>query len=558
MASEHTVVEQGKPLSQCALWQYQRDYFAEQGPKAWDQQVPFHITCNPMIAHQYAASIVRYWQDLIKQGDKNITEPFYIVELGAGSAAFSFHMLKQLDIWLERLGMQEVCWQYVITDFTESNASFWKQNSVFKSFRDRGVLDFAIFNLEFDTQIVLHTNGKKLKRDSTSRPMVVLANYIFDTVSHDVFQIKEDQLKLGITRISCEKANFIEDKHKALSEFQTEFAYQALPHEYFKLPEINEIAKAYQSELSDHKVLIPTGSIEAIERLKDIAGGEILLLSSDKGFCHQLDQYCNHDPDIAFHGSFSLMVNYDAIAKYTRLKQGQSFLQTNSQSLVSGAFLISKQLDKLTETHAALEYFIQQQSPSDLYAGCYSAMSQGNTLDLLNIVTFFKLSHYDPYLLHSVGPVLQSIQNNLLPENKQELCRHLAEMESNIYPMPAHKSLYDWVLELFLNLQDWFNAKILAEKLVVQEPKDYYYWYALGLACYYLEEPEKAKTYFTLSCQYNDKHIPSFGYLEKLAPITDNIEFNRGNVTSLMETKLESIDDTIKSEQASAVSRREV
>lgn len=55
----------------------------------------------------------------------DVNEPFYIVELGAGSGKFSFYMLKALE------EMQAVCdfplknIKYIMTDFTEKNFTFW-------------------------------------------------------------------------------------------------------------------------------------------------------------------------------------------------------------------------------------------------------------------------------------------------------------------------------------------------------------------------------------------------------------------------------------------------
>ncbi|MGR6873097.1 SAM-dependent methyltransferase [Pseudomonas sp. HK3] len=481
--------------------------------------MPFYITCNPMIAHQYAASIVRYWQDLIKNNRQSALEPFYVVELGSGSGAFSFHILKQINIWLDRLDMQGCHWQYVITDFTESNLKHWQKNPAFKPFIDRGQLDFSIFNLESDTQLHLVNSNTILQACEQPRPMVVLANYIFDTVSHDVIQVEDQQLSLGLTRISIDQDNLVGDKPNTLAALRTDFAYKPIEDNHYQQPALTQLLKAYKQQANGQKVLIPLGSLQAIDTLTQIAGGELLLLSSDKGFCNRLDVYGQHDPDIAFHGSFSLMVNYDAIAKYIGFKQGVSFLQQNQQSLVSGAFLISQQSEIFTETHAALNYFIQEQSPSDVYTACQIAMSQTNTLDLSSLISWCKLSYYDPYILHSVAPALLSWNMTLAEPDKRELIVHLEQLAANIYPMPAHDALYDWLLKLYFQLGYWQGVKQLAEPLAIKKPNDYYYWYLLGCACYQQGDQQQAQQYFEISVNNNPEHIPSWGYLEKIEPL---------------------------------------
>ncbi len=62
-AVDGIILEEGKPFSKCALWDFQRKFFEEQGANAWDTQVPFYITSNPSIANAYATMAIRFIQD---------------------------------------------------------------------------------------------------------------------------------------------------------------------------------------------------------------------------------------------------------------------------------------------------------------------------------------------------------------------------------------------------------------------------------------------------------------------------------------------------------------
>ena len=46
------------------------------------------ITSNPLIADSYANVIVRFIRDVVASGRFDPGEPFYVVELGAGSASW--------------------------------------------------------------------------------------------------------------------------------------------------------------------------------------------------------------------------------------------------------------------------------------------------------------------------------------------------------------------------------------------------------------------------------------------------------------------------------------
>ncbi|MCB0027603.1 MAG: hypothetical protein KDE28_06845, partial [Anaerolineales bacterium] len=79
------LLEADKRLSQSLIWQIQRDYFLKTGMAAWQADVvPHEISCNPYIARSYGRLILAYLRDWLAAG-LDVTEPIYVVELGAGS-----------------------------------------------------------------------------------------------------------------------------------------------------------------------------------------------------------------------------------------------------------------------------------------------------------------------------------------------------------------------------------------------------------------------------------------------------------------------------------------
>lgn len=98
-------------------------------------------------------------------------------------------MLKALD------EMKDVCdfpWTkiiYVMTDFTEKNFKFWQDHPSLKSYFDSGRLDAGIFDAVNDNTVKLWKSGKVLSAGSLKNPMCIVANYLFDTLYHDIFQV---------------------------------------------------------------------------------------------------------------------------------------------------------------------------------------------------------------------------------------------------------------------------------------------------------------------------------------------------------------------------------
>ena len=115
--------EQGKRLSDSAIWQWQRDYFLSLPLDAWFQTVPSYVTSNPVIAAQYAELVRAYRQD---HPDETIT----LLELGAGTGQFSHYFLQHLTAFPE-FALEQTDWSYIMSDFAPQLLSFWRAHRAF-------------------------------------------------------------------------------------------------------------------------------------------------------------------------------------------------------------------------------------------------------------------------------------------------------------------------------------------------------------------------------------------------------------------------------------------
>lgn len=76
----------------------------------------------------------------------------------------------------------------------------------------------------------------------------------------------------------------------------------------------------------DMSLLLPVGGIKAMRSLLKMTGGRLMLVAGDKAYNHEEELYGRRNPHIATHGSFSFMVNFHAVALYTRARNGEPFL----------------------------------------------------------------------------------------------------------------------------------------------------------------------------------------------------------------------------------------
>src|ERR1041384_925361 len=103
-ASEWKVLERDVPLSQSVIWRLQRDFYAQRGLKAWNEDlVPSYITNNPFIAEIYAGIVAAFVQDCLSHSNAPLSpeNPLLVLELGAGTGKFSYLFLRKLTALLK-------------------------------------------------------------------------------------------------------------------------------------------------------------------------------------------------------------------------------------------------------------------------------------------------------------------------------------------------------------------------------------------------------------------------------------------------------------------------
>ncbi|MFG6100247.1 hypothetical protein SPB21_33715 [Leptothoe sp. ISB3NOV94-8A] len=122
---------QSHRLSQSNLWKIQRQFFEQQGVKAWNKgTVPHYITSNPFIANAYGKVVYGFLQDWYGSNLSNNktpgipAQPACIIELGAGSGRFAYHFLKKFFDFFRRSPLKTIPIKYVLTDFSDRNLNF--------------------------------------------------------------------------------------------------------------------------------------------------------------------------------------------------------------------------------------------------------------------------------------------------------------------------------------------------------------------------------------------------------------------------------------------------
>ena len=449
---EVCVLDKGKPLSQSILCKLQRNFFEGQGIEAWRQgTVPHYITSNPFIANAYAKVVFGFIRDCNAVSGDSVNDsfppfdpnqPLYIIELGSGSGRFAYHFLKKYIGLYRSSVLKDIPFKYVMTDFSEKNVDFWREHQSLKPLVEEGVLDFALFDGERDDVLKLTEAADVLAPETVNNPMVVIANYFFDSIPQDVFFIQGGQLHEGLVTVTSYQQEPDLDDPEILSRLEISYDRNAVEPDYYENPDWNEILEYYEKRLDDTAFLFPCAALRCIENLSNLSDGRLLLISGDKGYSREGDLLGRGDPEITRHGSFSMMVNYQAIGKYVQKHGGQPLHTEHRHAHLNiSAFVLGSHPGGYTETRQAYREAIESCGPDDFYA-LKKAIEHGyESWTLEQLLAYIRLSGFDARITLACYPALMDRIEYASETEKQELRRVILQVWGVYYPLAEEQDL---------------------------------------------------------------------------------------------------------------------
>ncbi|MEC4805751.1 MAG: SAM-dependent methyltransferase [Jaaginema sp. PMC 1079.18] len=466
------ILESHQRLSQSLLWQLERNYFDQQGIQAWNTgAVPHYVTSNPTIARAYAEVILAHLRDRVQSQTLNSEHPLYILELGAGCGRFAFHCLRYLERRLPHLSTDLPPVVYVMSDFTQTNLDYWQQHSHLQPFVEKGLLDFAIADATRIETLHLTQSGYTLTIDTLKNPLIAIANYFFDCLPQDLFTIQNNQLYESLVTLITEQPQLDPSTTDLIDYLKITYSDRAISADYYENPHFNAILAHYQTHLTPTALLFPWVALDCICQLHQLAQGNLLLLSADKGYSRLQDLLNQSQPTIARHGQgFSLMVNYHAIGQYTQ-HLGGTWLTSGHQyhSININCFLFGDSDRTFPQTQQVYRDRILTGGPDDFFTLKKAITPHYNTLSISQILAYLRLSHWDfniflgcfptlfnqlediPEILYpDIFTAIQHIWDNYFPiQEKPDLAFLLGMVLYNIKYFPEALDYFDQSQQLY-------------------------------------------------------------------------------------------------------------
>lgn len=461
-------LEQNQPFSKSLIWQLQRDYFNQAGIDAWRSgAVPHYLTSNPIVGKTYAELVLAFLRDLSLRGQQ--TETVYLLELGAGHGRLCYHFFKHFEQYYESSAIPLPPFCYVLSDFTEANLIFWQDHPRLQPYLSQGWLDFAHFDVETSTELTLQAANITLQAQDLAQPLIVIANYFFDTIPQDLFLIENGEISHTLLSLTTQSDPEELNTATLIASLELEYSYEAaLQPIYANEPLLNDLLDTYRQPFEQTHLLFPHVGIRCLERLRQLSHQGLLLLSADKGE-HHLSNLCDRPaPQLATHGSFSLTVNYHALGQYCTQHGGLTLLPRHQQaSLDLGCLLFLANAPTYRDTLHAYERFVRDYGPDDYFSLKKLIETHFNRLNDRDIFAVIRLSGYDAHIFRQMLPRLHELLPTLPDYQRWNLYLTIPRIWDTYYPLGEPGNLANDLGDLLLALDFYSEAILYFEKSVM-------------------------------------------------------------------------------------------
>lgn len=497
MDTDQFEVESKTLFSNSLIWKLNRDFYEEQGINAWSENiVPHHMTSNSYVGKTYAELIFAFLKDLALKGIKN--EIVYILELGAGHGRLGFHIIKHLKKLTSQLTKQIPSFCYVLSDIAENNLSFFSKHDQLREYFEEGILDISYFDALESDKLYLQKSKKTIRPNDLNQPIVVIANYFFDTIPSELFFIhnktisdcsisiktNENLKELGIERLI---KNMDITYHKSISS-------SPIFHDSI----LDEILEGYRNLKEDTYIFFPKKAIECLSTIKSFSKEGLVLLTMDKG-SHELHNLKNKkEPDLVTHGSFSLWVNYHAFSEFCKKKGGKVlFPKFSNFHLEIGCLLLLRESNTYKQTDLTYNKVVNDFGPDDFNSIKHIAYSNISRLNIVELIAIYRLSSYDSTIFINLLPRLKQVKQKITFNQRKRLAQTMHCVWNMYFYINEQLDLSYEIGGLFYDLGfysealDYFNHSVnsFGEKIDVT--------YNQALCYYQLKEDELF--YYTLN-----------------------------------------------------------
>jgi hypothetical protein len=384
-----------------------------------------------------------------------------------------------------------------MTDFADQNVDYWQGHPWLQSYIEQGLLDFARFDVECHREFELINSGDLLSAETLKNPLVVISNYLFDSIPQDAFFVSEGRLFETLVSVKTSEPEADPDDPEILTRAEIFCNQNLVTGDYYDDPKWNRILTDYQERLPDVPFLFPTAALRCLTNLLQISNGRMLLVSGDRGYSRDEGILIGEGAlAISVHGSFSLAVDYQIIGEYCRQCGGEALHpEHRAESLNISAFIFGQDPSGPGQTSQAYAQAINGFGPDDFVTLWEGIEPFYETLSLGQLLAFLRLSHWDYKRFWECLPALKKQIESIPEMQKQELHDAIVKVWDSYLPIGEENDLAFQLGTLLLELGFYDDALELLRQSVNLYGAAPGTVYNIGVCYYGLDQREQALEY---------------------------------------------------------------
>jgi len=520
------LIAEAQPFAQSLLWDIQQAYYADKGIQAWrEDELPHYVTSNPTVASSYAEIVLACWRDQqrLAAGSKTGDEPLYICELGSGSGRFAYHFLRRLTRLCEQTGVSPTSFCYVLTDVVERTLAFWRRHPRFQAYFERGMLDLAFFDVNQSDRLQLQQSGRTIAAGSLERPLVAVANYLFDSIPQELFYFDDQRGYQCLVSLLTEEDPKTLPMDQLVAHLQVKYDYQELTEAPYPEPYLQQLLETYRHELTDTHLLFPVAGLRCLENLKALSKKGLLLLSADKGSHRFSDLRGRKPPTVVSHdGCFSLSVNYHAFKACCEQSGGLALFPNHYHHLNVGYLLLLDEAENYTETRGAYQRHVQEFGPDEFYSISKHARQNITEMSTRDVLAYLRLSYYDAHLFTHYQPRLLALIPELGFRDREALIDAVDKVWDMYFPLGEKQDLACDIANLLCEMEQYARALIYFERSIQIYGEHTGALYSMAVCYRSLEQHQQAKTMLQNVVERDPDNHQARTLLAEYGPGTDS------------------------------------
>jgi tetratricopeptide (TPR) repeat protein len=376
---------------------------------------------------------------------------------------------------------------------------------------ESGALDFTVFDAAHPAEIRLINSGAMLTPDVVVNPMVVLANYLFDSIPQDCFSVRDGMLFENLVTIrSPTPSRGMQLSGEPLRDLQVSLESQPTHSDYYAEPALDAILDGYRQRLDNVIVLFPIEGLRCLRFFHELSPHGAMFLIGDIGTAREVDLSEQAAGGISTDSNFWLSVNFHALGHYIQGLGGTVLHPPGRHANLNvSAFMLGQSPTDFGETRLAYDAAIGQDGPDDFSVLTRVLTDRVETMNRSQLLAFLRSTAFDPdYFVRCVPLLLDSLPD-MSWAGAQDIRLAADEAWQMYYPIGDTSDISDLAAGLgvlLYTIGDYARALEYFLQSLELVGMDARTTYNVALCMNRLERPAEARTWLKKTLELDPEH----------------------------------------------------